>query len=91
MCAYLKGENIVENKKDQLLELREKLVKLNIVETKKRDEYLIQIANGDIAGPQTGFATIDKPWLKYFKMDKYYDIKNTKTIYQDILERIKII
>ena len=76
-------------KKDELLGLREKLSKLSLEETKERDKYLIELANGVIEGPSTGFATIDKPWLKYFKMDKFYDIHNTKTIYQDILDNNK--
>lgn len=53
--------------KDDLLKLKEKLSELNDDEIKKRDLYLRGLANGEIQGPPVGHASIDKPWLKYYK------------------------
>lgn len=52
--------------KEQLIELKEKLSKLSEEEKKQRDQYLRQLATGEIQGPPTGYASIDKPWLKYY-------------------------
>lgn len=41
-----------------------KNLKLN--EQKLRDLYLRKLSLGEIQGPPTGYASIDKPWLKYF-------------------------
>lgn len=32
----------------------------------KRDLHLKKLANGEIQGPPTGYASIDKPWLRYY-------------------------
>lgn len=57
-----------ENKTiEQLKEYRDKLSKLTEKETKERDVYLKKIASGEIYGPQTGFSSIDKSWLKYYE------------------------
>lgn len=76
-------------KKEDILNIRKKDIDLSIEEKKMRDEYLKDLSLGNIQGPMTGYATIDKPWQTYFKMDKFYDIKNNKTIYQDILDNNK--
>lgn len=34
---------------------------------KLRDLYLRDISLGNICGPITGYASIDKPWLKYYE------------------------
>ena len=39
-------------------------------EQMKRDLYLRQLALGEIQGPPTGYASIDKPWLKFFDEEK---------------------
>ena len=51
--------------KEELLLLKQKLSQLSDLEKKERDLYLRKIALGEIQGPSTGFASIDKPWLKY--------------------------
>ena len=53
------------NKEDLKL-LKEKLSKLNEKEIKQRDLYLRSLAKGDIQGPSTEYASINKPWLKYY-------------------------
>lgn len=52
--------------KEDLIELKKKIFKLNEEEKKERDLYLRKLALGEIQGPATGYASIDKPWLKYF-------------------------
>lgn len=39
---------------------------LELNEQKLRDLYLRKLALGEIQGPPTGYASIDKPWLKYY-------------------------
>lgn len=56
--------------KDELLEIKSKINKLNEKETKLRNLYLKNIADNKIFGPVTGFASIDKPWLKYYSNDQ---------------------
>lgn len=65
-----------------LNEYRKNLINLTIEEQKIRDIYLADLGRGKIQGPPTGYATIDKPWLKYYTDEailsdipkmKYYD------------------
>lgn len=53
-------------KKEDLIKLKEKISELSLEEKKLRYIYLRKISSGEILGPMTGFASIDKPWLKYF-------------------------
>lgn len=39
---------------------------LSVNEQKLRDLYLRRLALGELQGPPTGYASIDKPWLKYY-------------------------
>lgn len=62
---------------DELKEYREQLSKLTEEEMKQRDLYLKDLADGTIQGPPTGYASLDKQWLKYFdKEDLNYEIPN---------------
>lgn len=56
-------------KKEELLELKKRILELNTEEKKERDLYLREIAIGNILGPMTGYASIDKPWLKYYSKE----------------------
>lgn len=53
--------------KEDLIELKDKISKLSNEDKKKRDLYLRGIATGKIQGPSTGYVSIDKPWLKFYK------------------------
>ena len=53
-------------KKEDLNLLKEKISKLSEDDKKNRKIYLRGLANGTIAGPPTGYSSIDKPWLKYY-------------------------
>ena len=72
--------------KEQLNELKEQVKGLKNISEVKRNEILSKIEDGQYFDFHTGYATIDKPWLKFFKMDKFYDIKNDMTVYQDIIK-----
>ena len=53
--------------KEQLIEYKKKLSELSEEELKQRDiEYLRKLTTGEIQGPSVGYASIDKPWLKYY-------------------------
>lgn len=61
--------------KEALEQLKIKLSKLSEEEKKQRDLYLRQLAIGEMYGSTTGYASIDKPWLKYYdKKDIQQDI-----------------
>ena len=49
-----------------LKEYKIKLGNLSINEEKLRNLYLRKLALGELQGPPTGYASIDKPWLKYY-------------------------
>lgn len=84
--------------KNQLLELREKISKLSEKESQLRDLYLKQLSNSEIQGPVTGYASLDKPWLKYYNDEiiledlpkysiyEYLKIKNANNLDKDAIE-----
>lgn len=57
-----------------------KNLKLN--EQKLRDLYLRRLTLGEIQGPPTGYASIDKPWLKYFDEEAIKKDFEPMSIYQ---------
>ena len=76
-------------KKEELLNLKEKISKLSKEDKKLRDLYLKRIANGEIYGPMLGYSSIDKPWLsQYTDEDILSDIAD-RSMYQDLLEYSK--
>ena len=50
----------------ELKELKDELSKLTYEEKRERNEYLKQIAKGEISGSTTGYASVDKPWFKFY-------------------------
>ena len=52
--------------KEDLINLKEKINKLSDEEKKQRDFYLKSLSSGELQGPPVGYASIDKPWLKYY-------------------------
>lgn len=66
-------------KKEDLINLKKQISELSDEEKKQRDLYLRELANGTLQGPPTGYASIDKPWLKYYdKNDIVTDIPKLK-------------
>lgn len=75
-------------KKEDLIALKNKIAKLNNLEQAEREIYLRQLLTGEIQGPVTGYASVDKPWLKYYKQgasEKANDIPVDKTVW-DVIE-----
>lgn len=57
-------------------------------EEKLRDIYLRKLSLGEVYGPVTGKASIDKPWLKhYVELPDYKE--NDRTVYQELIENNK--
>lgn len=54
---------------EQLKEYRKKISELSEEEKKQRDIHLKKLSNGEIYGPQTGFASIDRPHLSFYSDD----------------------
>lgn len=75
--------------KEELIRYKEKLSKLSNEEKKLRDLYLRKIALGEIEGPTTGYASIDKPWLKYYNESAITDSPNIVNVYQDLYDKNK--
>ena len=70
--------------KQYLLELKRKISELSVDDLKKRDLYLKGLVNGDIQGPNIGFPTIDKPWLKYIDVNTLYKPREKCTVYEEL-------
>ena len=64
------------------------LQKFNEEELEKREIYLKQLADGVIQGPQVGYSSADKPYLRYtdVKQMQANRRREKRTIYQEILE-----
>ena len=62
---------------------------LNLNEEKLRDLHLRNLALGKIYGPLTGYASIDKPWLKYYSEDVIMSDMPKDTIYGYLKEKNK--
>lgn len=70
----------------ELKDYRKKITNLNVYEQKLRDLYLRKIALGEIQGPGTGYASIDKPFLKFYSENAILDTVPKQTIYERIYE-----
>ena len=57
-------------RKEDLIELKKKILELSNEEKKERDIYLRDIATDKILGQQVGYPEIDKPWLQYYDLNK---------------------
>ncbi len=74
---------------NELKDYKKKLQHLSENEEKLRDIYLRQIQEGKISGPLTGYASIDKPALQYYIMEKLHDIKKQENFAQGLLRQNK--
>lgn len=75
------------NDLEQLKGYREKLLKLSEEEKKLRNVYLRKLALGEIEGPNTGFTSIDKKWLKYYEKSMIISPMPKMTIYQYMMNK----
>ena len=82
-------------KKEDLIILKEKISKLSDEDEKERDLYLRDLASGTLAGPPTGYSSIDKPWLKYYNENAIKsdipDVKAYDLIYNKYQKNKKLI
>ena len=76
-------------KKEDLIKLKSKLGQLSFLEKKLRDLYLRDISLGNVYGPATGYASIDKPWLKYYNSEDLLRICSKKTMFENLYESNK--
>lgn len=75
--------------KEYLEKLKNKLSELSEDEKKQRDLYLRDLASGEIQGPPTGYPSIDKPWLKYYKNDQIKASIPKMSVYRYLYEKNK--
>lgn len=74
------------NKAD-LIKLKQELSKLSYLEQEQRDLYLRQLLIGEVQGPLTGHASIDKPWLKYYTEEQIKTDMPKMTVYQYLYQK----
>ncbi len=75
--------------KEDLIKYKQKLAKLSEKEEKLRNIYLSKLASGEIQGPNTGYPSIDKPWLKNYNAEEMQMDIPKKTMYEMLLENNK--
>lgn len=63
------------------MEMKE-IMESNLSEEVQRDLYLRKLATGEMQGPPTGYASIDKPWLKYYSEEAIKKDFEPMSIYQ---------
>ncbi len=65
-----------------LEEYRKQIANLSVNDQRLRDLYLRRLALGEIQGPSTGYASIDRPWLKSYDEEVLTEIVPDMSIYQ---------
>lgn len=75
-------------KKEYLEKLKQKLSKLSEDEKKQRDLYLRRLATGEVYGPNTGYPSIDKIWLKEYPEIAILEDCPQQTMYEMLKESI---
>ncbi len=68
-----------------LEEYRRQIANLSVNDQKLRNLYLRKLALGEIQGPLTGYASIDKPWLKNYSEEVISEDLPQKTIYEYLI------
>lgn len=76
-------------KKEELIELKKWVSELSDEEMKQRKVYLRQLATGELQGPPVGYASIDKPWMKYYTVENIEKDIPFKTAYGYIFDNNK--
>lgn len=72
--------------KENLEKFKEYLENLTEEEKILRNEYLKNISKGKIFGPPTGYPSVDKPQLKYYKEKPTRKIDSNQTLYDLIFK-----
>lgn len=68
-----------------LEEYRKKVANLSVNEQKLRDLYLRNLALGKVQGPPTGYASLDKPWLKYYSEEAIMGDIDYNSVYDSLI------
>lgn len=68
-----------------LNEYKKKIANLSVNEQKLRDLYLRDMALGKVQGPPTGYASIDKPWLKYYSEEAILGDFDYSSVYESLV------
>ena len=76
-------------KKEDLIQLKVKISELSEEEKIKRNLYLRDLSNGELQGPPVGYASIDKPWYKYYDKNAIVDKANVTNVYQNLYNNNK--
>ena len=71
--------------KEDLINYKKKIAELSDKEKRLRDLELRKYATGELQGPPVGYASVDKPWLKYFK----HDIENSEIKDESMYQFVK--
>ncbi len=71
---------------EELKEYKKKISNLTVNEQKMRDLHLRDLSLGLVEGPLTGYASIDKPWLQYYKENYYPTDGYIKTVYEELTD-----
>lgn len=70
-----------------LEEYKKKVANLSVNEQKMRDLHLRKLALGEIQGPLTGYPSLDKPWLKYYREKPVKEIVPNQTMYEMVFNQ----
>ena len=73
---------------ENLKDLKLRISKLDINEKKMRDLYLRKVSLGLVQGPMTGYASIDKPWLKYYEAGAITSDIPEKSMFQYLIDNV---
>lgn len=87
MIDVEKEEEVLVEERNILLEEYNKSVsQMTEEELLKRDLYLYDLAAGRIQGPPTGYASIDKPYLKWYRKECIGQTAPNLTVYEYLLK-----
>ncbi|MBR2678435.1 MAG: acyl--CoA ligase [Bacilli bacterium] len=71
----------------EIQEVKNRILANSNISEEKKVLLLNEISQGKTFGFNSGYPSIDRPWLSFFKLDSYYKIDNNSTVYQDILKQ----
>ncbi len=75
--------------KDDLEKLKIEIISSNNLTEEKKLEILQKIDNGQYFDFRCGYATIDRPWGKYYNQDELYKERPKRTVYQEVYDNNK--
>ena len=72
--------------KEDLIKLKQYMSNFKKNDDEERNLYLKKILSGEILGPLTGYASIDKPWLKYYTEEQIKTKMPKMSVYSYLYE-----